>query len=374
MRTFLAIGGVVVGGAIALAAGCKSKSDDAPADAGIAATPEMIARGEYLVKTIAGCGECHTPRDASGNLDMSKWLGGVPNRFDLVPDDDTRGAIGAPNITPHGIGAWTDAQVRAAIVDGRAADGEVLFPLMPYYVFHNMTSDDANAIVAYLRTVPEVATDIPDRQPLPVKYTVPAEAVPEAAIPHTTLKPTDKGFARAEHGRYLAGEIGLCMDCHTRWNLGLPQPLSLDALFAGGRAFSAHEWTVPAPAPSVLYSYNVTPDERGIKDWTPQTVGAAIKFGTDDQGAILCRPMPVFGAMTDDDAYDIGMYLSTLPPIASAAVPECTVSNEDAGADAGEDASGDAGSEAGLDAASDAGNAGDAGDASDLDAGDALPE
>ena len=64
--------------------------------------PSVLERGEYLVRSVAGCGECHTPRDAQGNLDQSQWLGGVPNRFDLVPDDDTMGGAGASSGTGSG--------------------------------------------------------------------------------------------------------------------------------------------------------------------------------------------------------------------------------------------------------------------------------
>jgi len=39
-----------------------------------------VARGKYLVEGVAVCGQCHTPRDASGNLDRTRWLqgGSVP--------------------------------------------------------------------------------------------------------------------------------------------------------------------------------------------------------------------------------------------------------------------------------------------------------
>ena len=60
----------------ALACGCGGSH---PASSGASALvdPAVLERGEYLAHSVAGCGECHTPRDATGNLDQSMWLAGV---------------------------------------------------------------------------------------------------------------------------------------------------------------------------------------------------------------------------------------------------------------------------------------------------------
>src|SRR5262249_18070900 len=147
---------------------------------------------------------------------------------------------------------------------------------------------------------------VPARQALPVSFDAPAPPLPEEAIPHTTLAPSDPRFAAAERGRYLAGEVGLCLDCHTPWRLGITPPLDQTGVFAGGRAFSARDWSVPAPAPPVVYSYDITPDTTGISTWSPALVARAIQRGIDDQGAPLCRPMPSgpwggLGGMSDED-------------------------------------------------------------------------
>ncbi len=322
--------------ALLIVAGCSSSKSPAASgdDAGAIANPTSppdpaaVAHGEYLVKSVAACGECHTPRNAAGNLDMSRWLAGVANRFDVMPDDDAVGAIAAPNITPAGIGDWSDAAIKRAMLDGVGNTNEPLYPVMPYYVFHNMSREDADAIVAYLRTVPAIANDTPARQPLPSPLRAPASPVPDSAIPHTTLKATDPNYKHAEHGRYLAAQVGFCMDCHTGWRVGADQPLDTTALFVGGRGFSAKDWAVPAPAPRLLVSYNITPDESGIKGGTPDTMKTLLKKGLDDQGKPICRPMPsgpmgAYGGLTDADALDIGFYVTTLPPIASSEVPQC---------------------------------------------------
>jgi mono/diheme cytochrome c family protein len=33
-----------------------------------------IERGKYLVENVAMCVECHTPRNANGELDRNAWL------------------------------------------------------------------------------------------------------------------------------------------------------------------------------------------------------------------------------------------------------------------------------------------------------------
>jgi hypothetical protein len=63
----------------------------------------------------------------------------------------------ARNITSHpekGIGAWTDAEIKAAITQGKRRDGTPMKPPMCFGMYAKMTDADLNAVVAYLRTVP----------------------------------------------------------------------------------------------------------------------------------------------------------------------------------------------------------------------------
>jgi mono/diheme cytochrome c family protein len=305
--------------------------DAGPAQASSLVDPAVLERGEYLVRSVAGCGECHTPRDAQGNLDQSQWLAGVTNRFDLVPGDDTMGGISAPNLTASALSSWSDDSIKHAFLDGVDETGAPLFPVMPYYAYHNMTDEDATAIVTYLRAVAPIVNEVPERQPLPVALVEPAPPIPESAIPQTTLKSGDPDYASAQRGRYLAGEIGFCLDCHTPWRLGITPPLDLTRVFAGNRPFSAKEWGVPPPAPAVVYSYNVTPDPSGIGGWAPEGVVLAIQTGVPPGGPPLCRPMPSgplggLGGMLEQDAHDIGVYLTTIPPLGGGGdVPQCPV-------------------------------------------------
>ena len=80
--------------------------------------------------------------------------------------------------------------------------------------------------------------------------------------------------------------------------------------------------------PAIVYAYNITPHASGIAGWKPQQVVTLLKTGIDDMGQAVCRPMPAgpagtFGGLTDADALDIGIYVTTLPPIDSGDIPVC---------------------------------------------------
>ncbi|MCC7538283.1 MAG: hypothetical protein IT379_18805 [Deltaproteobacteria bacterium] len=299
--------------------------DTGPGDTG---TPDAgggdVARGEYLVLNVALCGDCHTPRDAMGAPMEDMFLAG--GFFgDLDPTDPDVGAVYTRNLTPHatGLADWTDAEIKNAFLNGMSKHGHALLPIMPYYVLHNMTDEDADAIVAYLRTIPAVDNAIPANQVDAPPG--PSPSVPEAMIPHTTLDEADPDYEAAERGRYLAGRIGVCMECHTEHNMPGPGPvLREDRLFAGGEGFPAALLGVPSPPfPEVIFTRNLTPDATGIQGWTAIQVARALAEGIDEEGQGLCPPMPRFG-MTEEDRLAIGTYLTTLAPVASPMpIPEC---------------------------------------------------
>ena len=65
----------------------------------------------------------------------------------------------AGNITPDrqtGIGGWTDAQIKTGIAKGVRADGTKLRPPMAFAYYNNITDEDLDAIVAYLRSLKPV--------------------------------------------------------------------------------------------------------------------------------------------------------------------------------------------------------------------------
>jgi mono/diheme cytochrome c family protein len=297
--------------------------------AGVSST-DQIARGLYIVAHVAACGDCHTPRDATGAPIPSKLLAGNAAFADLVPADTTMGLVPTPNLTPDmltGLGTWTDEQIKNAFQNGLDADNKPLFSIMPYYVFHNMTDADADAVVAYLRSIPAVNNAIPERQPLgfPVTQALP---VPAADIPDTTLPTTDENYASAERGRYLAGSIGICMECHSEHDATAAIPLKLGKLFQGNEPFTRDQLGLPPVFPATILSANITPAANGIAGWTSGDVIKVLHEGVNKNGAPLCPPMPfgpngAFGGLTFGDATDIGNYITTLTPGDNGVIPFC---------------------------------------------------
>lgn len=106
-----------------------------------------VARGAYLAGPVAHCLECHTPM-ANGHSDMTR-LGAGGMEF--------RGPWGvsvARNITPAGLGSWSDAEIEKAIREGVSKDGRQLFPPMAFWAYRTMSAGDMRDLIAYLRSMP----------------------------------------------------------------------------------------------------------------------------------------------------------------------------------------------------------------------------
>ncbi len=288
--------------------------DAGPIDGGQTA---LVARGKYVVDHIVACSDCHTPKLPSGAPDMSKYLAGNAT-FVQLPNGDV---LPSRNLTPDkatGLGSFTATQITEMFMDGvvPAADGgtSALNSVMPYYVFHNMASDDAEAIVAYLQSIPAVVNDVGKRSP---SFDVPAPS--DYLDPATIPTPADTYPQRdsALRGRYLATESGLCIECHTPHLQSGSKPLDTGKFFWGGEDFSSFFAGTLNIHP---VSANLTSDPTtGLGNWTTAQIVTVLHQGIDDQGAGICPPMPVgpdgaFGGLTDQDALDIANYIKSLPP------------------------------------------------------------
>src|ERR1700722_15726620 len=118
----------------------------------------QVARGHYLV-TIAGCSDCHTPGALLGSPDMKRYLGGSDVGF-AIPG---AGVFVGENLTPDkttGLGAWSDAQIIAAFRTGKTPEGRELSPVMPYPALSHLSDTDAQAIVAFLKSLPPVNNQV----------------------------------------------------------------------------------------------------------------------------------------------------------------------------------------------------------------------
>lgn len=282
---------------------------DPPSKEKVERTKERIARGEYLANHVTVCMDCHSKRD------WTKFSGPI------VPGSEGRGGdmfgkeIGIPgtiyakNITPAGIGHWSDGEILRAITCGVTRDNQALFPIMPYAGYNNLTKEDAQAIVSYLRSIEPRKNNVPERSlDFPMNLIVkmiPPQSYKPKVMPDKNDKPS--------YGKYLV-TIAACADCHSQSKEGEPVK---GKEFAGGNEFVTPLGTVRTA--------NITPDETtGIGSWTKADFIKKFKsVATDSAKNISVAPgefnsvMPwtMYGGMSEEDLGSIYEYLRTVPAV-----------------------------------------------------------
>jgi mono/diheme cytochrome c family protein len=120
---------------------------------------DAVARGKYLA-VVGGCTDCHTPGYFFGKPDGNRYLGGSEVGFEIPG----MGVFHGPNLTPDketGLGGWSDQEIVAALTTGVRPDKRILAPIMPWKALAQLTKDDTNAIVAYLKSIPAVKNKVP---------------------------------------------------------------------------------------------------------------------------------------------------------------------------------------------------------------------
>ncbi len=120
--------------------------------AGLAMADDQIDRGKYLVEEVAKCQDCHTPKTAEGALDKTKWLKGAT--LDFAPMHDVPGwHKTAPDLTGSSslFKRWEAKGIATFLMTTKNPRGNKADPPMPDY---HLSKDDAEAIVAYLKSLP----------------------------------------------------------------------------------------------------------------------------------------------------------------------------------------------------------------------------
>lgn len=275
----------------------------------IAATPEAIARGQYLFDHVAVCVDCHSTRDFTRYA--GPVVGGTHGKGGeaFTREMDMPGNFYARNITPAALGDWTDGEVVRALTAGVDKEGSALFPLMPYLNYGALDREDIEAIVAYMRTLAPIANHVPARE-LDVPMRVIIRTLPQPASFATRPPSTD----RVAYGAYLA-RMASCADCHTPAVQGRPTP-GMD--FAGGTALKTSWGTVIRPA-------NLTPDaDTGIGTWTEEQFVQKFKAFDGAPDPVLTEtermantfmPWRDYAGMTREDLGAIYAFLRTRKPV-----------------------------------------------------------
>jgi len=111
------------------------------------ASSSQMARGKYIVEDVAVCGQCHTPRDSNGEPEANHQLEGGPVWFQPAAPMPNW-PLKAPRIA--GTPPASDPDMVRLLTTGIWTDGKQLRQPMPQF---RMTSEDAQAVVAYLRSL-----------------------------------------------------------------------------------------------------------------------------------------------------------------------------------------------------------------------------
>lgn len=135
------------------------------ARADVAFPVEVVERGRYIVGLL-GCGSCHTNGALVGAPDMRQLLAGSTTgiAWSNPLAEPNPGIVYPANLTPDietGIGTWTQGEIVAMIQTGVDKHAGQTLPVMPWPSYANIQADDANAIAAYLMSLPAVSHRVP---------------------------------------------------------------------------------------------------------------------------------------------------------------------------------------------------------------------
>ncbi len=265
----------------------NERYDNPVAKVQVAGTPAQIARGEQLAHM---CVRCHT---SNNQLPLS----GVDfaGKFGLPQ----LGTLYAPNLTPSGnIKDWTDGEVIRAIREGVHKDGRSLLIMA---AFVNLSDDDVQALVAYLRSQPTTGGPTPtNRLNLFGALFINLFNLRTARPPVGPVIAPQPGTR--EYGKYSVDVIG-CRGCH------------------GDQLQGKVDTGQPGPPPGP----NLT---QIVPQWTEEQFMTFFNTGLRPDGSPVPTetlpsgfteprmPWPmVRAATTDDELKAMYAYLHSLPPV-----------------------------------------------------------
>lgn len=274
-----------------------SHPSDAPA------TATLVARGAYLAR-IGNCALCHT---ATGG---QAYAGGKGM-------DTPFGTVYSSNLTPDpvvGLGHWNANDFWRALHHGQSKDGRLLYPAFPYPSYTHVTREDADALWAYLQSLPPApAANTPHTLRWPYRtqvalwvwrtlYFTPAQATASAS-------PAAPEMAR---GAYLVQGLAHCSECHGARNAwGSVDPRKS----LSGATLPGELWYAPSLTSA---------EEASVSGWSREDTVALLTAGVN-RHAVVNGPMAEVVRhstqyLLPDDAAAMATYLASLGP-ASASAP-----------------------------------------------------
>lgn len=224
-----------------------------------------------------GCKECHGENGAGR----------------VMLDDPGFGLITTSNLTV--LDNWEPALWDRAIRHGLRSDGTSLV-FMPSFDFELMNDRELGALVAYIRSLPQVDDDLPALSIGPVARMVDLAGgfilFPGSAIAHGDPPDRPDAGRTVEYGASLAR---LCTGCHGEH-------------FSGG--------PIPGAPPELGTPLNITMHSSGLRGWSEEDFRRVLREGVTKSGHHIRRtqmPWPDLSHMNDDEIGAIWMYLQTVP-------------------------------------------------------------
>lgn len=269
-------------------------------------TEDRVERGRYLAYHVMMCADCHSERD------FSVFAGPPTPGTEFAGGDVFDQSMGFPgrvissNITPAGVGHWTDGELFRLITTGVKNDGEPIFPVMPYHSFGKLDEEDIKSVIAYLRTLDPIKTDHPQSS-YDFPFSLILRTLPAKAALNEKPPVTDK----VAYGEYIFNAAA-CGDCHTAFEKGS----FVGPLGGGGREFQF-------PDGSIVRTANLTPHPTGIAHYTRESFIDRFKMYADSAyipqkvkpGEFqTLMPWIMYSGMKEEDIGAIYDFLNTLEP------------------------------------------------------------
>ena len=264
-------------------------------------SPEQVARGAYLVRA-GNCMGCHTARTGDGVPEAQPYAGGHILATSI-------GTFVTPNITPDpetGIGNWSEEDFWRALNAGKSRNGLPLYPAFPYTDYTKVTREDADAMFAYLQSLPPVAQhNSPSRIDFPFNLRSLLYIWRLLYFTHGVSRPDAGKSAEWNRGAYLVQGLGHCNACHTTRN---PLGASQGNVLGGGQIMGSN-WYAPS-----LTSFQ----EVSTADWPIPEIMRLLTTGLSSR-AVATGPMAnviseSLQHLTAADARAMAVYIKSLPP------------------------------------------------------------
>ncbi len=269
-------------------------SDRAPT-AARAPAADLVAQGAYLARA-GNCMACHTVAGAA------PYAGGRPIETPF-------GIVYSSNLTPDretGIGNWTSVDFWRALHEGRSRDGRLLNPAFPYTSYTQVSQEDADALFAYLRSLPPVRQpNRPAAMRWPYDSQLALAAWRRLYFSPGVFQRDPTRDAQWNRGAYLVRALGHCSACHGARNLfgAVDQGQALS-----GSLMPMQDWY----APSLQRT-----SEAGLAHWPVEEVVRLLQTGVAAQASVS-GPMAevvLHGTqyLSQDDLRAMARYLQALP-------------------------------------------------------------